>query len=379
MRYYLIAGEASGDLHGSNLMKSLRLSDSDAEFRYYGGDLMQAQGGYLVRHYRDTAIMGFVRVVLHAKTILKNIQKCKEDIKQYQADAVILIDYPGFNLQIAKYVKENLSIPVFYYIPPKIWAWKRSRIKLIKKYINRVYAIFPFEPDFYAKYSCEAVYVGNPTVESVSSKKKISRKDFLQNNSLSDKKIIALLPGSRKQEVGLTISVLNEIDFTQFEDYQCVMAATSAVDIQMYQPAIKRGIKVIFDQSYDLLANASVAIVNSGTATLETALFNVPQIVCYPMRIPRFIYDFGRKYLLKIPYISLVNIIANKEVVKELIAYQFSAQNTVFELNNIIHNEGYRNLIMSDYRQIALSLGSYVASDLASKDIISTIKKQSLQ
>ncbi|NCC98359.1 MAG: lipid-A-disaccharide synthase [Bacteroidia bacterium] len=379
MKYYLIAGEASGDLHGSNLMKSLRVSDSDAEFRYYGGDLMQAQGGCLVRHYRDTAVMGFVRVVTHAKTILKNIQQCKEDIKRYQPDAVILIDYPGFNLQIAKYVKEKLSIPTFYYIPPKIWAWKTSRVKLIRKYIDRVYAIFPFEPDFYAKYSCEAVYVGNPTVESVSNAQTCSIADFLHRNSLPDKKIIALLPGSRKQEVGLTISVLNEIDFTQFEGYQCIMAATSAVDTQMYQPATKSGIRVIYDQTYDLLANASVAIVNSGTATLETALFNVPQIVCYPIRIPRVLYYFGRKYLIKIPYISLVNIIANKQVVKELVAYQFSAKNTISELKTIIQNDEYRNLMISDYRQISSNLGSSVASDVASNDIISTIKKQSLQ
>lgn len=379
MKYYLIAGEASGDLHGSNLMKSIRVNDPDAEFRYYGGDLMQAQGGSLVRHYRDTAVMGFVRVVMHAKTILKNIQQCKEDIKLYQPDAVILIDYPGFNLQIARYVKEKLSIPVFYYIPPKIWAWKTSRVKLIRKYIDRVYAIFPFEPGFYAKFACEAVYVGNPTVESVSRAHTCSMADFLKKNSLPDKKIIALLPGSRKQEVGLTISVLNEIDFTQFEGYQCVMAATSAVDMRMYQPAINKGIRIVYDQTYDLLANASIAIVNSGTATLEAALFNVPQIVCYPIRIPGVLYDFGRKYMIKIPYISLVNIIANKQVVKELLAYQFSAKNTISELKKIIQNDEYRNLMMSNYRQISSNLGSSVASDIASHDIISTIKKQSLQ
>lgn len=370
MRYYLIAGEPSGDMHGANLMRSLKAYDQQAQFRYYGGDKMEAEGGTLVCHYRDTAVMGFVRVITHLPTILRNIKHCRADIAAYKPDVVILIDYPGFNLKIAKYVKKVLHLPVYYYIPPKIWAWKEGRIKQIKKYIDRVYAIFPFEVDFYAKHGVEAVYVGNPSVQTVQKGQKglPTREVFLQQNNLPEKPLIALLPGSRKQEVVDSIRVFSQLKQSDFEGYQLVMAATSAVSPALYAH-VPHHIRIVYDQTYSLLAHAVVGAINSGTATLETALFKLPQVVCYGVKFSR-IALLLKPLLIKIPYVSLVNIIAQKEVVKELLGHHFKATALTQELQRLLHDKAYRNRILADYDAIAQSLGTDVASDTAAKDIM---------
>lgn len=370
MRYYLIAGEPSGDIHGANLMRSLKKVDAEAAFRYYGGDKMQAEGGVLVRHYRDTAVMGFVRVLTHLPTIVRNIKHCRADIAAYRPDVVILIDYPGFNLKIAKYVKTVLHLPVYYYIPPKIWAWKEGRIKQIKKYIDRVYAIFPFEVDFYAKHGIEAIYVGNPSVQTVRMGQVglPAREAFLQQNHLSDKPLIALLPGSRKQEVVDSIKVFLQLKQSDFEGYQLVLAATSAVSPALYAH-VPHHIRIVYDQTYSLLAHAVVGAINSGTATLETALFKLPQVVCYGVKFSR-IALLLKPLLIKIPYVSLVNIIAQKEVVKELLGHHFKATALTQELQRLLHDKAYRNRILAHYDAVAQSLGTAVASDTAAKDMV---------
>lgn len=376
MRYYLIAGEPSGDMHGANLMRSLKAYDQQAQFRYYGGDKMEAEGGTLVCHYRDTAVMGFVRVITHLPTILRNIKHCRADIAAYKPDVVILIDYPGFNLKIAKYVKKVLHLPVYYYIPPKIWAWKEGRIKQIKKYIDRVYAIFPFEVDFYAKHGVEAVYVGNPSVQTVQKGQKglPTREVFLQQNNLPEKPLIALLPGSRKQEVVDSIRVFSQLKQSDFEGYQLVMAATSAVSPALYAH-VPHHIRIVYDQTYSLLAHAVVGAINSGTATLETALFKLPQVVCYGVKFSR-IALLLKPLLIKIPYVSLVNIIAQKEVVKELLGYHFKASQLTQELLHLQQNETARKNMLTDYEEISKSLGTAVASDTAAKDIVTSQKSQ---
>jgi lipid-A-disaccharide synthase len=370
MRYYLIAGEPSGDMHGANLMRSLKQADPQADFRYYGGDKMQAEGGVLVRHYRDTAIMGFVRVLTHLPAILRNIRHCQQDIAAYKPDVVILIDYPGFNLKIARYVKEALGLPVYYYIPPKIWAWKEHRIHQIKKYIDRIYAIFPFEVGFYAKHGVEAVYVGNPSVQTVTMGKVglPTREAFLQQNNLPDKPIIALLAGSRKQEVVDSLKVYAALNPADFEGYQLVLAATSAVSPALYQQ-VPAHINVVFDQTYALLQHAAAGAINSGTATLETALFRLPQVVCYGITCSRLAMPILRR-MVKIPHVSLVNIIAQKEVVKELLGHHFTAASLTTELKRLLNDTSYRNRILCDYDALAQSLGTAIASNTAAKDML---------
>lgn len=375
-KYYLIVGEASGDLHGSNLMKALRVVDPDADFRYFGGDLMAAQGGTLVRHYRDTAIMGFVRVAMNLGKIFANIDFCEKDIESYNPDAVILIDYPGFNLKIAKYVKEKLALPVHYYIPPKIWAWKKGRVRQIRRYVDAVYAIFPFEVDFYARYGYKAVYAGNPVVEAVRHHKvaSASREEFARRNGLDpDKRIVALLPGSRRQEVSLTIPLFEAIDKSRLDDCQFVVAATSAVDAHLYDEV--KSLKMVFDQTYDLLTYADGAVVNSGTATLETALFGVPQVVCYPMRIPGFLYDFARRFVIRIKHISLVNIIARRGVVAELVAKHATADNLQRELELVMNNSEVRENITKGYNDISAILGDSIASECGAEMIKEYVDK----
>lgn len=376
MRYYLIAGEPSGDMHGANLIRSLKQKDANAQFRYYGGDKMQAEGGTLVRHYRDTAIMGFVRVLTHLPAILRNIQHCQQDIAAYKPDVVILIDYPGFNLKIARYVKEQLGLPVYYYIPPKIWAWKEHRIYQIKKYVDRIYAIFPFEVDFYAKHGVEAVYVGNPSVQTVSVGQAglPTRQVFLQQNRLPDKPLIALLPGSRKQEVVDSLKVYAALQPADFEGYQLVLAATSAVSPALYKNVPKH-IHVLYDQTYALLQHAAVGAINSGTATLETALFRLPQVVCYGITCSRLAMPVLRR-MVKIPHVSLVNIIAQKEVVKELLGHHFTAASLTAELKRLLTDTPYRNRILCDYDALAQSLGTTIASDTAAQDIVRSLKSQ---
>lgn len=375
MRYYLIAGEPSGDMHAANLMHSLKAQDPDADFRYYGGDKMQAEGGVLVRHYRDTAVMGFIRVLTHLPAILRNIKHCKADIAAYNPDAVILVDYPGFNLKIAQYVKTVLKLPVFYYIPPKIWAWKEKRIRQIKKYVDRIYAIFPFEVDFYAGHGVEAVYVGNPCVQAICAAQKAlpTRQSFLQQNNLSDKPIVALLPGSRVQEVKDSLRVFSQLDFASFGDVQWVMAATSAVSPSLYKD-VPLPIKLVFDQTYPLLAYATVGAVNSGTATLETGLLRLPQVVCYQIAASRIAMPLLR-LLIKIPHVSLVNIIAQKKVVQELLGHHFNAQSLATELRCLLNDAEYRKRIVEDYDSMAQTLGTAVASDTAAYDMVARLKE----
>ncbi|MBN2635396.1 MAG: lipid-A-disaccharide synthase, partial [Prolixibacteraceae bacterium] len=282
MKYYLIAGEASGDLHGSNLMKELKVADAEAEFRFFGGDLMQNVGGTLVKHYREMAFMGFVNVILNLKTIKKNMAFCKSDILNFKPDVVILIDYPGFNLRMAEFAKQH-QIKVFYYISPKIWAWKEHRIKKIKQFVDEMFTILPFETDFYKKHNLEVNYVGNPLLDSVSEFKKNaqSKAQFLKANQLSEKPIVALLAGSRVQEIKRILPVMLE-SAEKFPEFQFVIAGVKTVDMDLYQAILKgRYFKLIFDQTYDLLHFAHSALVASGTAALETALFDVPQIVLY--------------------------------------------------------------------------------------------------
>lgn len=371
MKYYLIAGEASGDLHGSNLIKSLIKVDPDAEFRYYGGDKMLAEGGSLVKNYKDTAIMGFLRVALNARKIINNIQDCKRDIEAYAPDMLILIDYPGFNLEIAKYAKKVLNLKIIYYIPPKIWAWKENRVETIKKYVDKVYCIFPFEVDFYKKHGFENVeYVGNPSVQSVSQANKVKREDFFLVNELDpSKKIVAVLPGSRKQEIEKTIPIINKLDKSLFPDYQFVIAATSAVDHKLYDN-VSPDIKLVCDLTYQLLSFSDAAVVNSGTATLETALFGVPEVVVYPIFMPDLLYKFGRKYLLHVPYISLVNIILQRYSVKELVAGGCTVESVTQALIEITTSEECRTTMKSDYKELATILGTNVASDVVAEKLL---------
>ncbi len=370
MKYYIIAGEASGDLHGSNLMRSIKRIDANAELRYYGGDLMQMAGGTLVQHYKDTAVMGFVSVLFNARKILNNIKNCKSDLAYFAPDALILIDYPGFNLRIAKYAKKKLGLKVYYYIPPKLWAWKKGRVKKIIKYVDEVFGIFPFEPDFYETngYS-KAIYAGNPCVQAVESYTVSSRQKFIEKNGLDpDKKIIALLPGSRKQEVEQTIRLFNKLNLSKFRDCQFVVAATGAVDPNLYSN-LNNEFNLVYNETYELLGHSLAALVNSGTATLETALFKVPQVVCYPMRVPALLYRVCRKLFLKIPYISLVNIICKYEVVKELVGPDLTARTAEKCLRDIIYSTENRRKMLEGYHELSNILGGNIASDTAAEKI----------
>lgn len=367
MKYYIVVGEASGDLHGSNLMKAIKSKDLNADFRFYGGDKMQSEGGVLVRHFRDTAVMGFINVALNLRKILSNIDFCKKDLKEYNPDALILIDYPGFNLKIAKYAKEELGLRVIYYIPPKIWAWKEHRVEQIKKYVDEVYAIFPFEVDIYAKHGVKATYVGNPCVQSILQRNITPKEEFLKNNALEDKPIVALLPGSRAQEVKSSLPIYKALLGEKFKDYQFVLAATSAVKPELYSDA--GDLKLVYDQTYDLLTYSSAAVVNSGTATLETALIGTPQVVCYHVAFGRLAYAIFSR-VLKISHVSLVNIIARKGVVKELLAHFFTAENTSAELEKLLFSAEYRSQILSGYAEISQALGSTIAAEKAAEEIV---------
>lgn len=378
MKYYLIAGEASGDLHASNLMSALKKEDKNAEFRFFGGELMIAQGGTCVKHYRELAYMGFIPVLLHLRTILTNMKCCKEDIYNYHPDVVILVDYPGFNLSIAKYVKEKMSIPVYYYISPKIWAWKEYRIKNIKKYVDELFSILPFEVDFFKKHNYPIHYIGNPCVDSVvehKEKNKIACRDFAKDNGLDDKPIIALLAGSRRQEIKDNLPIMIEAA-SSFSNYQLVLAGAPGIAPDYYSKYIgNNNVKVVFNQTYSLLQNADIAIVTSGTATLETALYRVPQVVCYYISMGKFV-SFLRKRILKVKYISLVNLIVNKEVVKELVANEMTIKNIKQELNAIINDDLYRNRMLAGYDDLMEILGPAGASQNAANKMVFLLKNK---
>ena len=373
MKYYLIVGEASGDLHASRLMQSLMQYDPEAEFRFFGGDLMAKVGGTRVKHYRELAYMGFVPVLLHLPTIFKNMKMCKEDIMRWKPDAVILVDYPGFNLSIAKFVKKNTSIPVYYYISPKIWAWKEWRIKAIKRDIKEMFSILPFEVAFYEKkHHYKIHYVGNPTAEEVDNFLHVyseSKDEFCQRNGLSSKPIIAILAGSRKQEIKDNLPSMLEAA-RHFEDYQMVVAAAPSITESYYKKFLGDSeAKMVKTQTYELLSHATVALVTSGTATLETALLNVPQVVCYETPVPKLI-RFAFKHIIKVRFISLVNLIADKEIVQELLADRFSIRNIANELYRILPGQPSRERMLADYQLVRERLGNEVAPDNAARIMV---------
>ncbi|RLD62934.1 MAG: lipid-A-disaccharide synthase [Bacteroidetes bacterium] len=363
MKYYIIAGEASGDLHGSNLIKSLKLKDKNAEIRFWGGDLMKAQGGTLIKHYNELAFMGFLTVLLHLKTILNNIKFCKNDIKEFKPDVIILIDYPGFNLRIAKFA-HNSGFKVYYYISPKIWAWKQSRIKKIKKFIDKMYVIFPFEKEFYNKFNYSVDFQGNPLIDALENRegKNESFSEFILKNNLEDKPIISLLAGSRKQEIKMILpEMLKIIDF--YKDYQFVIAAAPSIEEEFYQQFINdRNVKIIFDQTYQIVQQSDAALVTSGTATLETALLSTPQVVCYKFKGGKYAFLLGMS-LLKVKYISLVNLIMNDEVIKELIQHNLNIKNLKIELDNILFDKEYRQKMLDNYKTLKNKMGKSGASD----------------
>ena len=374
MRYFLIAGEASGDLHGSNLMRELRRVDSEAEFCFLGGDLMLAQGGKLVKHYRDMAFMGFWAVIKNAPTVLRNITDCKRSIINFQPDVVILIDYPGFNLRIAEFVKENLKTPVYYYISPKIWAWKEYRIKDIKRYVDKMFTIFPFETEFYASHSYPVQYVGNPTIDTIQSRPNQDQtfNEFCNLNNLGDKPIIAILSGSRKQEISSCLPRMTEAALL-FEGYQIVIAGAPGIEPLFYHNIVSgKKIPVIFGKTYDLLQQSRAAIVNSGTATLETALIGTPQVVVYHVVFGK-LASWLRKFVIKVPFISLVNLVAEKEVVLELVAQHFTVDNVAVELEKLLHHQTYRNTMFNGYEIIWKTLGEPGAAKRAATSIYNTL------
>ena len=380
MKYYLIVGEASGDLHASNLMKSIKAVDSDAEFRFFGGDLMSAVGGTRVKHYRELAYMGFVPVLMHLRTIFANMRLCKKDVEEWAPDALILVDYPGFNLSVAEYIHKNTKIPVYYYISPKIWAWKERRIKNIKRDVDELFSILPFEIDFFEKkHNYRINYVGNPCVDAVDDFKRnkaLSRAAFLAQNGFDDKPIIALLAGSRKQEIKANLPMMLEA-VKQYPDYQPVLAGAPGIDKEFYTPYIDAGVKIVFGQTYNLLNNAHAALVTSGTATLETALFNVPQVVCYATPMRR-LYSWLKKHFLKVEYVSLVNLVAGREVVRELVAAEMTLSNVVAELGELLSVNGEkRTAMLNEYSRMMDILGKPGASGRAAEKIVSLLKSRS--
>ncbi|MBR5455524.1 MAG: lipid-A-disaccharide synthase [Bacteroidaceae bacterium] len=377
MKYYIIVGEASGDLHASNLMKALKKVDSEAQFRFFGGDLMSAVDGERVKHFRDTAFMGFVPVVMNLRTILSNMKMCRNDIVAWNPDVLILVDYPGFNLSIAKYIHKNTDIPVYYYISPKIWAWKERRIKNIKRDVDKLFSILPFEVDFFEKkHGYRINYVGNPCVDAIDAfvrEKAVKRDIFIGSNKIPDKPIVALLAGSRKQEIELNLPIMLEA-MKRFPDYQPVIAGAPSIDKEYYAPYLKDGACIVFGQTYDILNNAHAALVTSGTATLETALFRVPQVVCYATPMPKF-YSFLKKHFLKVKYISLVNLVADREVVRELVSVDMSLSNVVDELGRILPADGKERAVMlKEYDRMIDILGAPGASERAAEKMVSFLK-----
>ena len=375
MKYYLIVGEASGDLHASCLMHSLKEKDHDAEFRFFGGDLMAAEGGTIVRHYRELAYMGFIPVLLHLPTILKNMKMCKRDIVEWRPDVVILVDYPGFNLKIAKFLKQKTSIPVFYYISPKIWAWKEYRIKNIKRDVDQLFSILPFEvPFFEVKHHYPIHYVGNPTADEV----RRFKASYDGRFPTFSKPVIAILAGSRLHEIKDNLPVMLRATDHLADRFQLVVAGAPSVPHDYYLQFFgNRKVEIVYDQTYPLLMNAHAALVTSGTATLETALFDVPQVVCYATPLPRLI-SVLRHILLKVKYVSLVNLIADREVVKELVAADYSEENVRREIDAIIADGPQRNAMKEGYAEVWRRLGKESAPDNAARQIVKLLASPSL-
>ena len=379
MKYYLIVGEASGDLHASRLMRSLKKYDELAEFRFFGGDLMAAEGGTRVKHYKELAYMGFVPVLLHLGTIFSNMKRCKEDIVAWKPDVVILVDYPGFNLNIAKFLKKNTLIPVYYYISPKIWAWKEWRIKSIKRDVSEMFSILPFEVPFYEqKHKYPVHYVGNPTAQEVAEFRAgyhQTYEEFCRENNLDSRKpIVALLAGSRLQEIKDNLPAMIEVA-ERFEDYQMVLAGAPSIEDEYYDKFLEgTPVSVVKNKTYQLLSHTTAALVTSGTATLETALFNVPQVVCYETPLPKLI-RFAFNHVLKVDYISLVNLVVNKEVVPEMFADKFTIDGIANELYKIMPGQPARERMLAEYQEVLRELGSKVAPDEAASIMVDLLRK----
>jgi lipid-A-disaccharide synthase len=370
MKYYIIAGEASGDLHGSNLMKALYKEDANAEIRFWGGDLMQNVGGTLVKHYRELAFMGFIEVVFNLKTILNNINFCKKDIENFNPDAIIFIDYPGFNMRIAKWAKEK-GIQTHYYISPQIWAWKESRIKAIKRDFDKLYVILPFEKDFYEKkHHFPVEFVGHPLIDAIQTRKVTDESTFKKENNLDEKPIIAILPGSRKQEITKMLSVMLSV-VDDFTDYQFVIAGAPSQEFSFYEQFLKnKNIHFVANKTYDLLSHSHAALVTSGTATLETALFKVPEVVCYKGSWAS--YQIAKR-IITLKYISLVNLIMDKEVVTELIQENCTTKSIKIELQKLL-NPLTRKAILENYDLLESKLGGIGASEKTAKFIIKNLR-----
>ena len=383
MKYYLIAGEASGDLHAAHLMAALRKEDSEAQFRFFGGDKMQEEGGTMVAHYSQLAFMGFIPVLLHLPTILRYLRLCKQDIVAWQPDVVILVDYPGFNLKVAAFVRQHTDIPVFYYIAPKLWAWKEYRIKNIRRDVDELFSILPFEKAFFeGKHHYPIHYVGNPTADEVT--------DFLASypntdntfqQSLDDGKaslpIIALLAGSRRQEIKDNLPAMLKATLPMTDDYRIIVAGAPNIDSDFYRKIIRDlPVEIVHGRTYELLANATAALVTSGTATLETALFGVPQVVCYKTPLPHLI-SFLRRHLIKVPYISLVNLIADSEVVTELVAHTFTLDNIRNELSSILLGGNRRSEMLEGYEKVRQAIGQPGAPANAARKMVNLLRKSS--
>lgn len=371
MKYYIIAGEASGDLHGSNLIKHIFERDSKADIRAWGGDLMEAEGANVVKHYRDLAFMGFLEVAANLRTILKNFDICKTDLLQYKPDVLILIDYPGFNLRMAKFAHQN-GIKVFYYISPQIWAWKQNRVKQVKAYVDEMYVILPFEKEFYAKFDVDVTFVGHPLIDAVERFKTVfsSRELFLSENGLDERPVVAILPGSRKQEIGKMLPLMISVA-EKYTEFQFVIAGAPSQEPSYYQSFMKgSGIKILFGKTYQLLTYSHSAMVTSGTATLETGIFRVPQVVCYRGGFLSYVIA---RFLVKIKYISLVNLIMDREVVKELIQNNLTKKSLRKEFELISRKGDRRDKMLADYQKLYEKLGGKGASDLTAKRMLKTL------
>lgn len=374
MKYYLIVGEASGDLHASNLMRALLQEDPKAEFRFFGGDLMKEVGGTCVRHYKSLAYMGFIPVLLHLRTILRNMEFCKNDVEAWNPDVLILVDYPGFNLKIAQYIKLHTEIPIFYYISPKIWAWKEYRIKNIQHDVDAMFSILPFEVEFYQRYHFPVHYVGNPCVDAVDAFRKNFNETFetfISAHNWEQKPIIALLAGSRKQEIKDNLRRMIKAS-RYFPDYQFVVAGAPGIEADFYRRYMDADTKIVFGETYRLLSHATAALVTSGTATLETALFRTPQVVCYYTAAGKLV-SLLRRMILKVPFVSLVNLIAGKEVVTELVAGDMQVKAIKQELSYILPGSERRKRMLENYDCLIQILGKAGASGRAARQMLQAL------
>ena len=373
MRYYVLAGEASGDLHASNLIKEIKLIDQDAQFRGFGGELMEQAGMTVLKHYRDLAFMGLIPVILNIRTIQKNFRFCEQDMLAFQPDVLILVDYPGFNLRMAKFAKAH-SIRTFYYISPKVWAWKEQRVHKVIASVDELFTILPFETEFYRKYNFPVNYVGNPLLDAILEKKTDPNlRKFQTENNLPGKPILAVLPGSRKGEISVLLPTMLEAA-AQFSEYQCVIAGAPNMGIEYYQPFMKESrVPVIWGKTYEILIHSRAAIVSSGTATLETAILNVPQVVVYRLT-PSWLFNFLKYFFLRTKFVSLVNIILGREAVKELIQWNFTLKKVVEELRRILNNPENEKRMLDDYKEMMIKLGEPGASERAAGLMVRKLK-----